>query len=250
MPKQSLVSIIMPTCNSAKTVSESIESVLAQSYKNWQLLITDDCSQDDTLDIIQNFVNKDTRIKVYKNTVNLGAGLTRNHSIEHASGKYIAFLDADDIWLPAKLEKQIQFMQDNNYVFTYTKYQMFKTGEQKGKIINPSLTTNYKKILYGNDIGCLTVVYDADELGKHFMPSIRKRQDLGLWVELLKITPQAYCLPEVLAYYRTDSGMSKNKFSAAKYQWLFYRNVMNFGILSSSRYFFIYSIKGFLKHYI
>lgn len=248
MEKKALISIIMPCYNSEKHIMESTKSVIKQTYDKWELIIVDDCSTDSSREILNKI--KDPRVKLIFLNENVGAGTARNKAIEHARGKYIAFLDADDIWLPAKLEKQIQFMQDNNYVFTYTKYQMFKTGEQKGKIINPSLTTNYKKILYGNDIGCLTVVYDADELGKHFMPSIRKRQDLGLWVELLKITPQAYCLPEVLAYYRTDSGMSKNKFSAAKYQWLFYRNVMNFGILSSSRYFFIYSIKGFLKHYI
>ena len=154
-----LVSIIMPAYNSEKYISESIESVIKQTYQNWELLITDDKSQDSTRTIVKSYSKKDPRIKLFFNSENGGAGVARNNSIKEANGRFIAFLDADDIWLPEKLEKQINFMLEGEYIFTYTAYQKFKGTSSLGIFLPPS-TTTYNKLLSSNVIGCLTAVYD------------------------------------------------------------------------------------------
>lgn len=244
---QPLVSIIMPTYNSSSTIINSIESVLLQSYDNWELIITDDCSDDNTVDIIKEMAVGEPRINITVNIINRGAGFSRNASIERANGKYIAFLDADDLWSTNKLDRQISFMEENKYLFTFTSYQMFShLGD--GKVINVPESVTYKQLLYGNVIGCLTAVYNAEALGKQKMPLIRKRQDMGLWLTLLSRCNKAYGLPDILAKYRTDSGMTQNKFNVAKYQWEFYRKVVNLGFFKSSWYFFWYAINGLIKH--
>ena len=241
-----LVSIIMPSYNSSETISQTIISVLTQTYPNWELLITDDFSKDNSIGIIQGYLEKDERIKLFTLDENSGAGVARNTSIKQAKGHFIAFLDADDIWLPDKLEKQIAFMLDNAYAFTYTAYQKFDRNGDLG-VINPPLEVSYNQLLYSNVIGCLTVIYDTKYIGKQYMPLIRKRQDMGLWLSILKITPKAYCLNEVLAKYRVDSGMTQNKWGVLKYQWIFYREVVGLNIFKAIGIFFIYAIKGYLK---
>ena len=245
--KDPLVSVIMPAYNAEKYISESIESVLTQSYQNWELLITDDRSNDNTQQIVEEYCARDKRIKYFINKENGGAGVARNNSIENASGRFIAFLDADDQWLPEKLTKQIAFMLKNNYEFTFTAYQKLESGELRG-LITPPESTTYKKLLSSNVIGCLTAIYDTQALGKVYMPLIRKRQDMGLWLNILKRVPKAYCIPDILALYRVDSGMTQNKLEILKWQWLFYREVIKLNIFKASYHFFIYSVKGFLKH--
>ena len=247
MQSSPLVSVIMPAYNSESHISESIESVLSQTYSNWELLITDDLSSDKTREIVKQFCINDKRIKLFINAENGGAGVARNYSIEQAQGRYIAFLDSDDIWHKDKLSKQINFMEENGVGLSYTAYQKIENNELKG-IVNPPLHTSYKKLLNGNVIGCLTAVYDTEQVGKQFMPLIRKRQDMGLWLQILKVIPKAYCLQEVLAYYRVDSGMTQNKLKILRWQWRFYRDVVHLGFFSAAYRFFIYSIKGFLKH--
>ncbi|RTR32539.1 glycosyltransferase family 2 protein [Shewanella atlantica] len=244
---ESLVSIIMPSYNSAKTIAQSIDSVLAQKYRNWELLITDDKSSDDTLAIINKYRNKDKRIRLFENEINLGAGGSRNRSIKEAGGKYIAFLDSDDLWLADKLSIQIGYMQKNNVALSYTWYQKFG-NHGDGGFVEPRLTVTYQQILYSNIIGCLTAVYDAELLGKRFMPLIRKRQDMGLWLDILKDIDMAKGVPQVLAKYRIDSGMTQNKIKVLKWQWLFYREVAELSVVSSLRYFIVYTVLGFLKY--
>lgn len=239
-----LVSIIMPTYNSEATVQESIASVLAQTYENWELIITDDCSTDRTVDILKNI--EDSRIKVLSLSQNSGAGAARNHSISKATGTFIAFLDSDDLWHPEKLAKQIQFMRDNNHSFTFTSYQKICNGH-KAAVVNAPATTTYNSLLYSNTIGCLTAVYNQEDLGKHYMPLIRKRQDMALWLELLKITPKAYSLAEPLAYYRTNTGMTTNKLTVISYQWKFYREIAKLSFTDSLFKMLIYSIRGVIK---
>ncbi|MDX7704046.1 glycosyltransferase family 2 protein [Aeromonas caviae] len=242
-----LVSIIMPTYNSASTISEAINSVILQRYTNWELIVTDDCSTDDTKDILINYVKNDSRIKFLCNQVNSGAGFSRNRSIDAAKGKYIAFLDADDLWLENKLSNQISFMEKNGYLFSFSSYQKFSKDGDGGVVVAPSSVT-YQQLLYGNVIGCLTAVYNAEVLGKKKMPLIRKRQDMGLWLTLLKECDAAYSLPDVLAKYRTDTGMTQNKINTAKYQWEFYRTVVQLNLFKSSWYFCWYALNGLLKH--
>lgn len=247
MQDQPLVSIIMPSYNSAKTITESIESVLQQNYTNWELLITDDKSSDNTVNIINEYVAKDPRIKQFRNEQNLGAGGSRNRSIKESKGKYIAFLDSDDLWFDNKLAIQIDYMQKNNAALSYTWYQKFG-DDGDGGFVKPKLAVTYQQLLHSNIIGCLTAVYDAEILGKRYMPLIRKRQDMGLWLDILKDIKIAYGIPEVLAKYRVDSGMTQNKFNILKWQWKFYREVIGLSILETVRIFSIYVINGFIKY--
>ncbi|EJG0712545.1 glycosyltransferase family 2 protein [Vibrio parahaemolyticus] len=242
-----LVSIIMPTYNSTDTVVESIQSVLSQTYKNWELIIVDDRSIDNTWQVIQTYADKYDNIRVYQNKENLGAGASRNFAIKKARGRFIAFLDSDDLWTEDKLAEQIPFMLKNNYPLTYTHYSRFNSEEELSVVTAPEYTT-YKKLMYSNVIGCLTAVYDTQALGKRYMPLIRKRQDMGLWLDILKDTPKAYCLPKPLAKYRMDSGMTANKFSVLSYQWKFYRDVVGLSLPRSLFTFSVYAVKGTMKH--
>lgn len=240
-----LVSVIMPCYNAEQNIQASIQSVLEQEYQNLELIIIDDKSTDTTTEILKNIT--DPRVNIILSEKNNGAGYSRNKGIEKAKGRFIAFLDSDDIWLKDKLKEQVSFMLDNNYYFTFSYYQHL-SNDGLGKVITAPNFTTYHKSLYGNVIGCLTVIYDTAYFGKQYMPLIRKRQDFGLWLTLLSKTKKAYCYPKVLAYYRTDSGMTQNKLNAAKYQWQFYRNVLKLAPLKSCWYFSFYTINGFLKH--
>lgn len=242
-----LVSIIMPSFNSESTIAESIESVLSQSYVNWELIVTDDKSNDNTITIVKEFVKTDSRIKLHVLENNCGAGVARNNSIKHSNGRFIAFLDSDDLWIEDKLEVQINFMLLNKVPFSFTYYEKFTSDGNKGTVYAPD-TASYNSLLYNNVIGCLTAVYDASVIGKCYMPTIRKRQDLGLWLFILRKGYVAKCVPHVLAKYRLDTGMTKNKFTVLKYQWDFYREVINLNILSSMYNFILYAFYGVVKY--
>lgn len=242
-----MVSIIMPSYNSAATIVNSINSVQQQNYPHWELLITDDGSTDNTVELVQKFASEDPRISIEVNPVNSGAGFSRNQSINRSKGKYIAFLDADDLWLPTKLTTQVSYMENTGALFSYTAYQKFSDAGLGGVIMPPTSVT-YNQLLYGCVIGCLTAMFNAEVLGRQTMPLIRKRQDMGLWLKLLEICGEAHGIPEVLAHYRTDSGMSKNKLNAAGYQWRFYRDVVGLNVFKSVWYFGWYAFNGFIKY--
>ncbi|WP_273827524.1 glycosyltransferase family 2 protein [Providencia rettgeri] len=241
---QNLVSIIMPCYNSGQYIKDSIQSVLNQSYEHFELIIIDDLSTDNSIEIITSF--NDVRIKLIQLTQNGGAGVARNTGIEAAQGRFIAFLDSDDLWRPYKLEIQLKYMIEAGHSLTYTQYQKF-TKEGKGKLIIPPKKVTYNKLLYCNVIGCLTAIYDTKILGKQYMPLIRKRQDMALWLKILSQGHTAYCCNQVLADYRADSGMTQNKIKTAKYQWYFYRNVLNFNMAIALKYFIGYAITGIIR---
>ncbi|KRJ22110.1 glycosyl transferase [Acinetobacter baumannii] len=243
-----LVSIITPSYNSAKYIGKTIDSVISQTYKKWELIIIDDCSTDSSVEIIKDYENKDNRIKLIQLKENSGAAVARNTGIQLARGRFIAFLDSDDSWLPEKLEKQLKFMLINNYYFTYTSY--FKINENNeilGTMYIPS-KVNYSQLLKTCVIGCLTVIYDAEKIGKQEFPPIRKRQDFALWLKILKKVDYAYGLQENLANYtiRSDS-ISANKLNAAKYNWFLYRNIEKLSLFVSFYYFLHYVIKGIIR---
>lgn len=241
-----LVSIVMPCFNSVATIQESIQSVLNQTYTNWELLITDDCSRDDSVKVIRKLASHEPRIKLFELAINGGAGVARNYSLTQATGRYIAFLDADDLWMPYKLERQVSFMAESRIALSYSYYQKFTSAGIGGTVFAPSRVT-YQQLLYSNVMGCLTVMYDRFLVGDRQFPLIRKRQDMGLWLEILKDVGEAYCLTEVLAMYRADTGMTANKFSVLKYQWQFYRQVVQLGFFRSVLTFCIYAYRGFVK---
>lgn len=222
--KKPVVSIIMPTFNSAKFVSDSIISIINQTFTNWELLITDDCSTDNTFNLIKEYSNKDNRVKVYRLKRNGGAGIARNNSIKHAKGRYIAFCDSDDRWLPEKLEKQIHFMQCSEIALSYTDYKIENEKNRIEAVFRSPAKITYHDMLKTDNIGCLTAVYDTQMIGKHFMPPIRKRQDWALWLIILKKTPYALGLQESLAIYKKrSSSISSNKVKLIKYIWAIYR---------------------------
>ncbi|WP_370559863.1 glycosyltransferase family 2 protein [Edwardsiella tarda] len=244
-----LVSVIIPTFNSENTICDAVESVLSQSYKNIEIIITDDNSSDKTVSICERYAKNDNRVKIFTSKKNDGAGISRNNSIKNANGRFIAFLDSDDIWHKDKLEKQISFMLTHNYAFTYTGYQKISSSGELLSEIHPINRVNYSELLKSNVIGCLTAVYDTSALGKMYMPTIRKRQDMALWLSILEKIDFAYCLNGVYAYYREGSNtLSSNKFKIIFSQWDFYRKYLRFGIIKSSYYFFHYLMKAFIKH--
>lgn len=195
-----LVSIIMPSWNTGKFIAESIQSVIEQTYKNWELLIVDDCSTDNTDDIVASF--NDNRIKYFKNEQNSGAALTRNRAMREAQGEWIAFLDSDDLWTPEKLEKMIAFMTENNYSFAYHEYEKIDEQSQPLNIYvtGPKVVTKRKMYNYGYP-GCLTFMYSAKEMGLIQIKDIKKNNDYAILLQLCK-KANCYLLSENLAKYR------------------------------------------------
>lgn len=245
-----LVSIVMPCYNAENFIKESINSVINQTYKNWELIIVDDCSIDNSSAIIKKFIKKDSRIKTIQLEKNSGAAISRNRGIEIANGKYIAFLDSDDIWFDIKLEKQISHMKKNNSLFSYTSYCLINDSS---RVIGNFITKkklNYKELLKTCPIGCSTVVYDCEKLGKIYMPiDAYKREDYAMWLNVFKKINYSEGIIEPLSYYRIYSNsVSSNKLKMAYYQWKVYRNYENFNIFKSIYYFTFYSINGVLKY--
>ena len=240
-----LVSIVTPTYNSASFISETIASVAAQDFQNWEHIIVDDGSSDETVSIIKNQMTLDPRIKLITLDHNEGAAVARNAAIDASLGRFIAFLDADDLWLPSKLMIQIDYMLKNNAPFTYPSYQVIDEHGVGRNAVHAPLRVSYNKILRNNTIGCLTAVYDTGYFGRVQMPLIRKRQDLGLWLKLLRCVPYAVSIPQVLAQYRVRPGsISHNKVSAAKFTWKLYREVEKLPLAPALYNFLFYAING------
>lgn len=232
---RSLVSIITPCSNSEKFVSQAIQSVISQTHQNWELLLVDDCSSDTTFSILSNFASQDARIKAFKLDENSGAGVARNFAIQHAQGNYIAFLDADDLWKPEKLEKQINFMQTQNIPFTFSFYE---TIDEAGNSRNETLITppkiSYQQLYYCNWIGNLTGMYSVDFFGKIPISSIKKRQDWMLWLQIVKQIQTAIPVPESLAYYRVrEDSISASKWKLIKYNFKVYRDFHQLNFISA-----------------
>ena len=200
MKLKELVSIITPCHNSGKFIAQTIDSVLAQSYVNWEMIIVDDNSQDQSIKIIKGFILKEDRIKLIQFGKNQGAAVARNKGIELAKGRFIAFLDSDDLWLPNKLEKQVQFMKDNSVSFSFSAYQLTDISNNLKGTFEVPFKQSYQDILKTCSIGCLTAMYDTVTFGKVYMPLIKRRQDFGLWLRLLKKVKYAYGINESLAF--------------------------------------------------
>lgn len=230
-----LVSIIMPTYNCSKFISLAIESVLRQTYKNWELIIVDDCSTDDTEDVVKKYLS-DGRINYYKLEENSGAAVARNLAMKKSNGRYIAFLDSDDMWKFNKLEKQLQFMTDNAYSFTCTTYEKIdENGNKLNKLMKPKEKADYNRVLLDCPVGNSTVIYDVLKLGNIETPNIRKRNDVALWLKILKKEKYIYGLEEVLTEYRVrKNSISSNKFNLIKYHWQLYRDIEHLSIIRSA----------------
>lgn len=244
-----LVSIITPVYNSGRFIKETIESVQLQTYKEWEMILVDDCSTDNSKKIITDIQKTDSRIKYIELKKNSGAAVARNTAIEAARGRYIAFLDSDDIWSINKLEKQINFMTENNYGFSFTSYELIdEDGKKTNKIVNVPIKINYDGLLKNTIIGCLTVIIDRKIIGDFRMPTIRKGQDTATWLKILKKYDFAYGLNENLAKYRIVKGsISSNKLQALKRTWNIYRNIEGLSLIKSIYVFTIYVINAIRK---
>lgn len=197
-----LVSIIMPSYNCGKYVEETIRSVEAQTYHNWEIIFVDDCSTDDTIAKVKSLQEEDKRIRLYSNELNSGAAVSRNFALREAKGRWIAFLDSDDLWEPKKLEKQIRFMEENGYAFSYSQYtEIDDNSKEMGLLVSgPKHIT--KNIMYCFCWpGCLTVMYDRNKIGLIQIEDIKKNNDYEMWLTISK-RADCYLLEEVLAKYR------------------------------------------------
>jgi teichuronic acid biosynthesis glycosyltransferase TuaG len=213
------------------------------------MIIVDDCSTDNTKDIISRLSEKDKRIKHIFLKSNVGVSQARNHAIKKAKGRYIAFLDSDDIWMPSKLEKQILFMQENNIAFSYTGYQIVSEDRKKIiSVIKAPKKMNYSSYLKNTIIGCLTVVIDIEKTGEFLMPKLRVSEDMALWLHLLKKGFFAYGLKDILAKYRdTSNSLSADKLKAAKDVWRVYRMIEKLSLIYSIWCFIHYAFNAIRK---
>lgn len=248
----SLVSIITPCYNASAFIVQTIESVLSQTYKKWELLIIDDCSTDNSADIIMRYVKKDNRIKYLKTEKKSGSpAMPRNVGLKYAQGDYIAFLDADDVWLPKKLEEQLLFMESKGYDFIYSDYEKIAIdGTRLGRVVRGRMISTYSNTLESNDIPCLTVLIKKkliDEISFNFYPPAK--EDFVVWLKIMKANTIAYNTGKVHALYRqSNSTLSADKLVMFKRQWYVLRKVEKLRLLSAIYFIFTYSFKGFLKY--
>ena len=246
-----LVSIIMPAHNAAKTIVQSIESVLQQSYQQWELLVIDDCSTDETVSLVTSYAQKDARIKLLRTDKSVGKPYyPRNVGIKNASGSYIAFLDSDDIWLPTKLEKQIPLFADKNVAIVFSYYEKFSSDqveEKTKRIVRSPEQVSFQSALYGNPIGNLTGIYDTEKVDKVYYEDVG-HEDYVLWLTILKQGFIAINTNTVEARYRVaEKSVSSNKGKAALWTWNIYRKTLGFNLVRATFCYTVYMIKGILK---
>lgn len=255
---QDKVTIVTPSWNSGKYIKETIVSVQAQTYQNWEMIIVDDCSTDNTVDIVKEISEKDPRVRILVQDINGGAAKARNRSMQAGTGRFVAYIDADDIWKPEKLEKQVFFMKSKNCGFTCTSYEVIDdNGKPKKKYIHMLPKADYKEFLTNNLLQTVGIMVDTQKIDKKYliMPDIRRRQDAATWLQILRAGHECYGLDEILAEYRrTENSLSSNKLKAVKGIWSLYRDIEHLSFLFScycfARYAFlaiwkrVYFIKG------
>ncbi len=244
-----LVSIVTPVYNAEKFISETIDSIQKQTYKDWELILVDDCSSDSSYDIISEYMKNDKRIRYIKLEKNSGAAVSRNTGIKNAKGRFIAFVDSDDIWLPKKLEKQVNYMLDKKLGFSFTSYRYMKEdGTKTNKIAKAPKKINYNGLLKNTIIGCSTVVLDRKIIGDFLMPLVKKGQDTATWLMILRSQEYAYGIEEVLVDYRlVGNSLSSNKIKALKRTWNTYRNVEKLNIFKCTYVFCFYVFNAIKK---
>lgn len=235
MDNEDLVSIIVPVYNAEEFINDTIKTVQDQTYKNWELIMIDDCSTDRSTEQILKY--KSDKIKLIKLKKNSGAAICRNTGMKEAKGRYIAFLDADDLWKKEKLEVQLEFMKDKKCAFSFTGYEFAdKDGVGNGKIVKVPEKINYKQALKNTTIWTSTVMFNMNKLKKEdiYMPDVKRGQDTATWWKVLKTGVEAYGLNKNLSIYRRSTGtLSSNKFKALKRTWDLYRNVERLNIFYS-----------------
>lgn len=235
----------MPSYNASRFIAKSINSVLLQTYSDWELLIVDDCSRDNSVEIARKFADIDERVKIFSLEQNVGAAAARNVAIEQAKGQYIAFLDSDDVWNDNKLKKQLTFMKQNSYAFTFSDYYvMEEDGRRTGNIVRVPASLTYHQYLRNTIIGCLTVIIDRKRTGDFRMPLIKSSHDMALWLLIMKRGFKAYGMKEVLAGYRlVSTSNTAKKWKAAKDVWRVYRQIEKLSV-----WYAAYCFGGYALH--
>lgn len=241
----------MPAYNSEKYIAETIKSVQAQTYENWELIIVDDCSTDKTVNIIRKFIYHDSRIKLILLDKNQGASQARNLSLDNTTGRFISYLDSDDLWKNNKLSRQIEFMKKNKFAFCCTSYEVINdTGKRLNKLIHIPTEINYNKYLRYNILQTVGIMIDVQQVDKRLlrMPHIRIGEDAATWLQILKAGYNCYGLDENLAAYRRRKGsLSSNKLISIFYAWNLYRKIENLPFLYSVYCFIRYSLLAIYK---
>lgn len=236
--KDGLVSIITPVYACERYISMTIDSVLAQTYSDWEMLLVDDCSPDSSAQIIAQYQEKDPRIKYFRLTRNSGAAIARNTALENARGRYIAYLDADDIWMPDKLRRQLEFMEKNDAVFSCCDYEKIESdGTPLNKVVHMPGTITYEQLLRNTIIQTVGVIVDTARVDRALlvMPNVRRGQDSATWLQLLRNGVKFLGQNEVLAQYRrVPRSLSANKLNAVKRTWYLYRGVEKLPLLKSA----------------
>lgn len=248
---QDKVTIVTPSWNSEKYISEAIKSVQGQTYQNWEMIIVDDCSTDRSTEIIEHFSQQDHRIKLLKQQKNAGAAKARTRSMMAGTGRFVAYLDADDIWKPDKLKKQIQFMREKDCGFSCTSYEVIDDkGNPKNKYVYMLPKVDYVGFLTNNLLQTVGIMVDTEKVDKKLliMPDLRRRQDAATWLQILKAGYQCYGMEDVLAEYRrTQGSLSSNKIKAVKGIWYLYRNIEELSFPFSCYCFGRYAFKAVWK---
>ena len=246
-----LVSIITPCYNAEDFIEETMRSVQNQTFTNWEWFIIDDFSTDNVVSVIADYAQKDARIKLLPLKKNSGAAIARNMGIALAKGNYMTFIDADDVWSPHFLAENVARIAKSEG-FLCASYEMYDAtlNQKLGALIVPEYAT-YSAILKTNTISCLTAFIDISRLGKEFMPEIKYRQDMGLWLKYLKKINRVEGIRQSLAIYRIrKQSLSNNKVNLLKHQWTFYRDVENLSVLKSAYYFIFWMYYGFKKYWL
>jgi len=243
-----LVSIIMPSYNTAKYISASIRSIQAQTYGNWELIIVDDCSTDNTMEVIKSF--GESRIRLLQNEKNSGAAVSRNYGLREARGKWIAFLDSDDTWDPEKLEKQLAFMKEHGYAFTFTDYRICLNGTWLPYINTGPNVVNKRKMYDYCYFSTITVMYDREKIGLIQISNLRKNNDYAMWLHVIEKS-NAYRLPECLSFYikHDDSISGGSKFKLIKWHYLLFRKELGINPVAAAFLTFNNLIHGVWKKF-
>lgn len=245
---EELVSIITPCYNAEKFILETYESIKNQTYQNWEWIIVDDQSTDDSCRLIKDI--EDSRVRLYEPKEKLGPANARNYAVNNANGRFIAYIDADDLWLPKKLENQIKFMEDKDCAFSFTGYEFAnEMGIPNGKKVKVPNKISYKEALKNTTISTITVIFDLSKITKKeiYMKNV-KSEDTALWWSVLKKNINAYGYNEILSIYRrTHTSLSANKIEAIRRIWFLYRKVEKLGLVYSAYCFAFYSINAILR---
>lgn len=246
---QPLVSVIMPCYNMERFIADTIHSVMHQTFSDWELFIVDDASTDGTVALVRSLAEQDRRINISVNPEHVGIAATRNNCINKAKGRFLAFLDADDLWHSEKLEHQLHFMQEHQIGFSYTSYDLIdESGKPLNKTIMAAGNLDYKAYLRNTIIGCSTVMVDTDLVGPVVVPNFRTSEDAATWLDILRKGFKAYAIDEPLTSYRIRSkSASSNKLKASSDLWRVYRQNEKLPLPQALRYFSSYVFHAIKK---